>query len=112
MGAFGRPERGYHSELKCLMNGTHENGKYFCTAGMLTLRPAPLLQLLPRTDRLPHPVPHRTARRLGPAGLHHLAQHLPPPFWQRFAFTVPTPVPQTVRCEGETERPVYEACVP
>src|SRR4029079_13367939 len=44
VGAFGTPELGYHSELLCLMNGTHDNGTVWCQMGdeqytTLTLRP-------------------------------------------------------------------------
>ena len=34
------------------------------------------------------------------------------PFFARFGFAVPSPVPQTLKCEAEAEKPVYEACVP
>ena len=112
IGAFGRPERGYHSELKCLMNGTHENGKYFCTAGMLTLRPARFCNFCRELT---------TFRIFFRSGLLEGSVQQAfttwrntyrTPFWQRFGLSVPTPVPQTVRCEGEAERPVYEACMP
>jgi hypothetical protein len=44
IGAFGTPSLGYHPELLCLMNGTHDNGEYYasadssCEASSCTLR--------------------------------------------------------------------------
>jgi len=112
VGAFGRPGLGYHSELKCHMNGTHDNGKYWCAAGELTLRPARFcnfcreligFRLLYRTGLLTGSTQQafetwRTMYRKA--------------FFDRFGFSVPTPVPQTLKCSTEAEKPVYEACVP
>ena len=112
VGAFGRPQRGYHSELKCLMNGSHENGVYYCGSGTLTLRPARLcnfcrelttFRLLYRTGILEGSTSEAFATWKGAYR---------GPFFQRFGFQVPSPVPQTIRCSGEAEKPVYEACVP
>jgi hypothetical protein len=112
VGAFGRPGLGYHSELKCHMNGTHDNGKYWCTAGDLTLRPARLcnfcrelttFRLLYRTGLIPGNV--TTAFNAWKATYRQS-------FFTRFGFTVPTPVPQTLKCTNEAEKPVFEACVP
>jgi hypothetical protein len=112
VGAFGRPQRGYHSELKCHMNGTHENGKYFCTAGMLTLRPARLCNFC--RELTTFRVFFRSGVLTGSVQQAFGAWKAMyrTPFFQRFGFSVPTPVPQTVRCDGEGERPVYEACTP
>lgn len=44
VGAFGTAGIGYHSELLCLLNGTHDNGEYYaqgagsCSASSCTLR--------------------------------------------------------------------------
>ena len=44
VGAFGTESVGYHSELLCLLNGTHDNGEYYagsggsCQASSCTLR--------------------------------------------------------------------------
>ena len=113
MGAFGRPERGYHSELKCQMNGTHENGTYWCAPGdSLTLRAGRFcnfcreltaFRLLFRTGVLTG-----TTQQAFAAWAARYRQ----PFFRRFGFSAPTPVPQTVRCPGQMDRPVYEACVP
>jgi hypothetical protein len=112
VGAFGRPERGYHSELKCHMNGTHDNGKYWCTAGDLTLRVSRLcnfcreltaFRVLFRTGIIPGSVQQAFAT---------WKAMYRQPFFTRFGFTVPTPVPQTLRCSGEADKPVFEACAP
>jgi hypothetical protein len=112
VGAFGRPERGYHSELKCQMNGTHENGKYWCAAGMLTLRPSRFCNFCRELTAF------RIFFRSGVLGgsvqqaFNTWKASYRTPFFQRFGLVVPDPVPQTLRCDGEAERPVYEACTP
>ncbi len=35
VGAFGTPEQGYHSELLCLLNGTHDNAQHYGGNGLL-----------------------------------------------------------------------------
>ena len=35
VGAFGTPAQGYHSELLCLMNGTHDNATRYGGSGLL-----------------------------------------------------------------------------
>ncbi len=35
VGAFGTSTHGYHSELVCLMNGTHDNANYYGGDGLL-----------------------------------------------------------------------------
>jgi hypothetical protein len=112
VGAFGRPDRGYHSELKCHMNGTHENGKYWCTAGMLTLRPARFCNFC--RELTTFRVLYRTGILTGTVqqAFDTWKAMYRTPFFQRFPVSVPDPVPQTVRCDGEPEKPVYEACMP
>ena len=113
IGAFGRPQRGYHSEFKCQMNGTHENGNYWCApTTSLTLRPARFcnwcreltaFRLFFRTGVIPGSVQQAFST---------WASMYRRPFFARHPIIVPTPVPQTVACSGQAERPVYEACVP
>jgi hypothetical protein len=113
VGAFGRPERGYHSELKCQMNGTHENGSYWCAAGdSLTLRvnrfcnfcrELTVFRLLFRTGIL---------TGTNQQAFSTWASRYRQPFFRRFGFSVPMPVPQTLRCPTQMDRAVYEACVP
>ena len=112
VGAFGRPERGFHSELKCQMNGTHENGKYYCASGMLTLRPSRFCNFC--RELTAFRVFYRSGILTGSVqqAFAGWRERYRTPFFQRFGFSVPTPVPQTVRCAAEAERPVYEACMP
>jgi hypothetical protein len=112
VGAFGRPGLGYHSELKCQMNGTHDNGKYWCTAGDLTLRVSRFcnfcreltaFRVFYRTGLIPG-----TATQAFTTWKAMYRQS----FFTRFGFSVPAPVPQTLRCSNEADKPVFEACVP
>jgi hypothetical protein len=113
VGAFGRPQRGYHSELKCQMNGTHDNGTYWCAAGdSLTLRVTRFcnwcreltaFRLMFRTGVITGTLQQAFATWAG---------RYRQPFFRRFGFSVPTPVPQTLRCPAQMDRPVYEACAP
>ena len=113
VGAFGRPQRGYHSELKCHKNGTHENGNYWCTPGTsLTLRPARFCNFC--RELTTYRLLYRTGILAGSnqqafgvwKAMYRQA------FFRRFGFSVPMPVPQTLRCGNEPEKAVYEACVP
>jgi len=112
VGAFGRPGLGYHSELKCHMNGTHENGKYWCPAGMLTLRPARFCNFC--RELIAFRLLFRTGILTGSTqqAFDAWKAMYRGPFFQRFGFTVPAPVPQTLKCDAEAEKPVFEACVP
>jgi hypothetical protein len=94
------------------MNGTHDNGVAWCPAGELTLRVGRLcnfcreltaFRLYYRTGLIPGTVQQAFATW---KAMYRL------PFFSRFGFSVPAPVPQTLRCDGEAEKPVYEACVP
>jgi hypothetical protein len=112
VGAFGRAERGFHSELKCQMNGTHDNGEYWCAGESLTLRPSQFcnycrelttFRVFARTGLLPA----ANAEAFAMWKSMYRA-----PFYARFGVFVPQPVPQTVTCTGGVVKPVYEACVP
>ncbi len=118
VGAFGTAELGYHPELKCLMNGTHDNGQFFCQAGSsggypnLTLR---------SDDRMCNFCREITAYRVferarllpGTSGFATWKSDYRAPFYRRFGFKVPSPVPQTVKCpEDSAARPVFQACAP
>ncbi|HEY0712423.1 MAG TPA: hypothetical protein VGF45_07105, partial [Polyangia bacterium] len=113
VGAFGRPERGYHSEFRCHMNGTHDNGEAWCGPGQtLTLRPNYLcnfcreltaFRLLQKTGV----IPGNDAAAFATWKATYRA-----PFFQRFGFQVPPTVPATVTCMGQAARPVFEDCAP
>jgi hypothetical protein len=115
VGAFGRPERGYHPELRCLMNGTRDNREYWCE-----IQPPPPLSLR-ATDRMCNFCREITAYRIhwrtgvlsGPDPFGVWKSSYRAAFYARHGFKVPREVPQTVQCIGEpTARPIYEACLP
>jgi hypothetical protein len=111
VGAFGRPSRGYHSELLCQMNGTHDNGAYFCAGESLTLRPDRFCNFC--REMVAYRVFYRTGVLSGTndAAFETWAGVYRSPFFERFGFTVPTPVPQLAECDAG-DMPVYEACAP
>jgi hypothetical protein len=112
VGAFGRPMQGYHSELQCHMNGTHDNGEAFCGPGeTLTLRPSRFCNFC--RELIAYRLLSRTEILAGndTAAFQVWKSTYRQPFFKRFGFSVPTPVPQTIRCNAG-EKPVYEACVP
>lgn len=112
VGAFGRPQRGYHSELLCLMNGTHDNGEHFCgdPSVSLTLRP---------NDRMCNWCRELTSYRIfektgvlsGSSSFESWKTSYRSAFYQRFGFKVPAALPQGFRC-GQTEQSLFEPCVP
>jgi hypothetical protein len=116
VGAFGSPELGYHSEFKCLMNGTHDNGSFWCAEGdelytTLTLRPQRFCNFC--REVIAFRVFERTGVLTGAAAFDSWKSMYRTPFWDRFEFAVPEAVPQTVQCaRNGPEEPVYEACVP
>jgi hypothetical protein len=117
VGAFGTPELGYHSELLCLMNGTHDNGQFWCEEGdqrytTLTLRPDRLCNFCREVAAFR--VFERTGLLSGMGAFETWASMYRPVFYDRFEFVVPEgPIPQTVTCnQGGPAKPVYEACMP
>jgi hypothetical protein len=118
VGAFGRPDRGYHSELKCLMNGTHDNGQYWCTADVTGAYPSLTLRV-PRMcnycrELTAYRVFERTGVLSGPSSFDTWKSTYRSRFYERFAFEVPDgPLPQTLTCRGGgTAEPVFEGCAP
>lgn len=115
VGAFGVPEIGIHSELLCLLNGTHENGTYYarddggsCTPTSCTLR---------AEDRMCNHCREVTAFRVFERSSildDHAtwASDYRAAFYQRFGFVVPDPVPQSNdRRNPDNGTQIYEACV-
>jgi hypothetical protein len=109
VGAFGRPQHGYHSELLCLLNGTHDNAAYYGGDGLLRVE-----------DRMCNFCREMTAYRIhqrsgvianGTEGFTVWKNEYRMPFFERFPFSVPAVVPQTndARNPGEG-MPIYEAC--
>jgi hypothetical protein len=118
VGAFGTAELGYHPELKCLMNGTHDNGQFFCqpTASggypSLTLRSDDRMCNFCR-EITTYRVFDRTRILPGTSGFATWKSDYRGPFFQRYGFKVPSPVPQTLKCpEDSAARPVFQDCVP
>jgi len=117
VGAFGSPELGYHSEFKCLMNGTHDNGTFWCAEGdeyrtSLTLRPQRFCNFC--REIIAFRTFERTGLLSGMTAFDSWKSMYRTPFWDRFEFKVPEEgVPQTVQCaRNGPEAPVYEACMP
>ena len=55
----------------------------------------------------------RTRILPGTSGFATWKSHYRGPFYQRYGFKVPSPVPQTLKCpEDSAARPVFQACVP
>ncbi len=116
VGAFGRPERGYHSELQCLLNGTHDNGQYWCAAddeayGSLTLRPDRMCNYC--RELTGYHVMRRTGLLPEMGGFETWKSEYRMAFFQAFGFFVPPgSLPQTLECNRGAETPVFEACAP
>jgi hypothetical protein len=111
IGAFGRPSRGYHSEFLCQMNGTHDNGANWCAGESLTLRPDRFCNFC--REMVAYRVFYRTGILSGTnqAAFDVWAGVYRTPFFERFGFVVPSPVPQLAECSAG-DMPVYEACAP
>jgi hypothetical protein len=117
IGAFGIPELGYHSELYCLMNGTHDNGSVWCESGdeeytTLTLRPDRLCNFCREVTA--YRVFERTGLLAGDTGFETWKSMYRMPFYDRFGFVLPEgAIPQTLTCnDGDPPMPVFEECVP
>ncbi len=109
VGAFGRSTHGFHSELLCLMNGTHDNATYY--GGNGTLRPS---------DRMCNFCREVTAywvyARTGVldatnAGFDTWMSDYRSAYFERFPFFVPGVVPQTNNVQNPSQgMAFYEAC--
>jgi len=103
VGAFGDPRIGYHSEFKCLMNGTHDNADFYGGRGNLRVRrfcnfcrELMFLRVYERVgilDNTRRSFATWTDRYRGP-------------FYERYGFAVPDVVPQQ-NSDGE---PVFQDC--
>jgi hypothetical protein len=109
VGAFGTPEQGYHSELICLLNGTHDNAAHYGGNGLLR-----------DDDRMCNFCREITAYRIysrsgilsdDNAGFAIWKASYRAKFFERFPFAVPAVVPQTNNVQNPAQgMPVYEAC--
>jgi len=110
VGAFGTPAQGYHSELICLLNGTHDNATVYGGNGLLR-----------DDDRMCNFCREMTAYRIysrsgivedDDAGFEVWKSTYRPKFYERFPFQVPPVVPQTNNVQNPAQgMPHYEACV-
>ncbi len=113
VGAFGSPQHGFHPELLCLMNGMHDNGRYYCPAG-----PDGAPDLGMRVNRLCNFCREITtfriferSGRLGDTGTYERWKaNYRAPFYRRLGFQTPPRLPQAVRCPDQPARPVFEDC--
>lgn len=109
VGAFGTPEQGYHSELICLLNGTHDNAGHYGGSGLLR-----------DDDRMCNFCREVTAYRIfsragllsdDNAGFASWKASYRAKFFERFPFQVPAVVPQTNNVQNPAQgMAVYEAC--
>jgi hypothetical protein len=94
------------------MNGTHDNGAYYCAGESLNTLVSRFLQLLPRAHRVPCHVAHPgPAAAIESAAYQVWKRTYRQLFFTRFGFSVPNPLPQTVACQAGA-RTVVEDCVP
>lgn len=109
VGAFGTPEQGYHSELLCLLNGTHDNAQHYGGNGLLR-----------DDDRMCNFCREITAYRIhsrsgiltdDQAGFATWKANYRAKFFERYPFVVPATVPQTNNVQNPAQgMAVYEAC--
>ncbi len=109
VGAFGTPEQGYHSELICLLNGTHDNAGHYGGNGLLR-----------DDDRMCNFCREVTAYRIysrtgilgdDAAGFATWKSGYRAKFFERFPFETPAVVPQTNNVQNPAQgMAVYEAC--
>lgn len=105
VGAFGTPTRGYHSEFKCLMNGTSDNGVFFGGANNLRVsrfcnfcRELAAFRIQEHTGVLPD----------ASTSWATWVENYRTPFYARHAFAVPDVVPQ----ENSLGEARFQACAP
>jgi hypothetical protein len=122
VGAFGEASLGFHSELLCLMNGTHDNGLFFyrdtapsssCTQTSCTLRPADrMCNFCREVTAL------RTFQRSGilstaTTGFDTWVSQYRTPFYGSYGFKVPALVPQSNDISPpDNGATIFQACVP
>lgn len=109
VGAFGTALQGYHSELICLLNGTHDNATHYGGSGLLR-----------NDDRMCNFCREITAYRIhsrtglledNATGFATWRSQYRAKFFERFPFEVPAVVPQTNNVQNPAQgMPYYEAC--
>lgn len=111
VGAFGDAAVGYHSELLCLLNGTHDNATHYGGSGTLRVedrmcnfcREITAFRVFERTSVLSDET----------TSLDTWVSTYRAPFYSRFGFKVPAVVPQTNDVNNPSQgTPYFEACAP
>lgn len=118
VGAFGTAARGYHAELLCLMNGTHDNGEYYargdsgaCTASSCTLRTNGRMCNFCRETTALRVYQRTSVLGADDAGFEAWVATCRDPFYARFGFQVPALVPQSNDVNRpERGTPLFEDC--
>jgi hypothetical protein len=119
VGAFGTPEQGYHPELLCLLNGTHDNGEFYasdgsaCRAQSCTLRAEDRMCNFCREITTYHIYARAGLLGEGNASFEEWKSNYRSAFYATHGFAVPDQVPQSndVR-RPESGATIFEACVP
>lgn len=111
VGAFGEASVGYHPELLCLLNGTHDNATHYGGNGTLRVedrmcnfcREITAFRVFERTSVLADET----------TSFDTWVSTYRTPFYQRFGFKVPAVVPQTNDVRNPSQgTPYFEACTP
>jgi hypothetical protein len=98
VGAFGRSHIGFHSELLCQMNGSHDNATYYGTSNLRSTRFCNFCREM---------VAYRVLSRIGlVATFNEWTSTYRPLFYQRYSMTIPATLPQ--RTSAGTS--FFEAC--
>jgi hypothetical protein len=111
VGAFGDAAVGYHSELLCLLNGTHDNATHYGGSGLLRVedrmcnfcREITAFRIFERTSVLADEA----------TSFDTWVSTYRTPFYTRYGFKVPAVVPQTNDPRNPSQgTPYFEACTP
>jgi hypothetical protein len=110
VGAFGRATHGFHAELHCLMNGTHDNATYYGGNGLL--RTNDRMCNFCREVTGYHVYARSSVLPMGNAGVETWKTSYRAGWFERFPFFAPEVIPQTNDVRNPDEgMPYYEACV-
>jgi hypothetical protein len=110
VGAFGRETHGFHSELNCLMNGTHDNATYYGGNGLL--RTNDRMCNFCREVTGYHVYARSSVFPMGDEGVETWTTSYRDKWFERFPFFVPEVVPQTNDVRNPAEgMAFYEPCV-
>ncbi len=124
VGAFGTEAIGYHSELLCLLNGTHDNGEYYAGTGGACQQSSCTLRVEDRMCNFCREISaYRTFARSGvldndSSGFQVWQDQYRMAFYERFGLRVPgvdfegsLPQSNDVRNPAQGQ-PIFEDCVP